>query len=177
MSNTLSYYIACFSRLNCNKRKGETAPHKAVLLLAVIEEVRLGHITNGFVPINERMVNAFKREWRRYVGDSVLFNPVFETPFFHLDYEPFWELMKRKPFTKQREYSLPRLCENFYGAKIPKELCDYMADDTSRKVLKCTLLEKYFPNYFENRDNSIAAETSQSYTSDNGGIVTANLRA
>lgn len=177
MDYPLQYYISCFGRMNCNKRKGETAPHKAVLLLAVIEEVRLGHITNGFVPLNDQMVAAFKREWRRYVGESELFNPVFETPFFHLDYEPFWELMKREPFKVMREYSLPRLRENFFGAKIPDELCDYMADDASCRLLKKALIEKYLPHIDSINAQNIAAETSTSYGSDDSETLTAKLRA
>ena len=177
MTVQLAYYIDCFGRMNCNKRKGETAPHKAVLLLAVIEEVRLGHITNGFIPLNGQMVAAFKRQWRRFVGESELFNPVFETPFFHLDYEPFWKLMKREPFKVMREYSLPRLRENFFGAKIPDELCDYMADETSRRLLKNALIEKYLPNIDNNSAQSLAAETSTSYGSGDDETIIAKLRA
>lgn len=172
MELPLQYYINCFGRMNCNKRKGETAPHKAVLLLAVMEEVRRGYITNGFIPLNDSMVDAFKREWRKYVGESFLFNPVFETPFFHLDNEPFWDLMKREPFHAQREYSLSRLRENFYGAKIPDELCEYMADDAFRLKLKQALLDKYLPDCEHSHTISIAAESSPSYESkDKSSII------
>ena len=177
MEYPLQYYLSCFDRMNCNKRKGETAPHKAVLLLTVIEEVRLGHITNGFVPLNDQMVAAFKREWRKYVGESPLFNPVFETPFFHLEYEPFWELMKREHLKEMREYSLTRLRENFFSAKIPDDLCDYMTNDVSRRLLKKALIEKYLPHFDISNILNIAAETSTSYGSGDLNNIVSKLRA
>lgn len=179
MLDTLQYYIACFGRMNCNKRHGETAPHKAVMLLTVIEEVKRGHITNGFIPLNDRMVEAFKREWKQYVGETELFNPVFETPFFHLSNEPFWELMRREPFSFRPEYSLSRLRENFYGAKIPDELCEFMQNETSRRQLKRVLLEKYLPksNRTEEILITIAAERIKRYLSTNNDNPTTKLRA
>lgn len=165
MKRPLAYYVKRFEGLNCNKRQGETAPHKAVMLLAVIEEVACGNITNGFVPLNERMVEAFERQWERHVGESALFNPVFATPFFHLEFESFWELMRRDPFQKRQEYTLPQLRENFYGAKIPDELCEYMAEPASRRVLQKALIEQYLPNSDAHRDG-IAAEGSEAYNPD-----------
>ena len=142
----LPYYLQCFAKLNCNKQRGLVAPHKAVLLIAVMEDVAHGLITNGFVPVNDRMVDSFNRVWERLVGESSVFNPVFSTPFYHLSSEPFWKLMRTDEYRQQREYSLPRLRESFYGAKLPDDLMGYMEDDGCRRLLTKVLLERYIPN-------------------------------
>ena len=103
MINTLQYYISCFTSMNCNKYRGQVAPHKAMMLIAVMDEIANGHLTNGFVPHNDRMVKAFEFAWQRYVGKSSVFNPVFSTPFFHLSNEPFWKLMKSDCYIERKE--------------------------------------------------------------------------
>ena len=50
--NTLQYYISCFTSINCNKYRGQVAPHKAMMLIAVMDEIDNEHLTNGFVPTN-----------------------------------------------------------------------------------------------------------------------------
>ncbi len=95
--------------MNCNKYRGQVVPHKAMMLIAVMEETTNGHITNGFVPHNDRMVKAFEYAWRRYVGASSVFNPAFATPFFHLSNEQFWKLMKSDCYVEKKEYSLGAL--------------------------------------------------------------------
>lgn len=141
----LQYYVSCFASLNCAKVQGQFAPHKAMMLIAVMEEIVNGHLTNGFVPHNDRMVKAFEAAWRRYVGDSSVFNPAFATPFFHLANEPFWKLMKTDGYIEKKEYSLNALRESFYGAKLPDDLWDFMEEPACRHRLKRALLDKYCP--------------------------------
>ena len=153
--------------MNCNKYRGQVAPHKAMMLIAVMEEVANGHITNGFVPLNDTMVRAFESAWKRYVGSSSVFNPVFATPFFHLGNEPFWELMKSNHYIVKKEYSLGALRESFFGAKLPDDLFGYMEDKYSRQLLKRVLLEKYIPNNQEIESSMMVAESEHEYKSNN----------
>ena len=161
--NSLQYYIFCFSSMNCNKYRGQVAPHKAMMLIAVMEEVANGHITNGFVPLNDTMVRAFESAWKRYVGSSSVFNPVFATPFFHLGNEPFWELMKSNHYVVKKEYSLGALRDSFFGVKLPDDLFGYMEDATSRQLLKRALLEKYVPQLTDNECTQLVAESDAKY--------------
>lgn len=161
--NTLQYYISCFTSMNCNKYRVQVAPHKAMMLIAVMEETANGHITNGFVPHNDRMVKAFEYAWRRYVDASSVFNPAFATPFFHLSNEPFWKLMKSDCYVEKKEYSLGALRESFFGAKLPDDLCQYMAEPASRQRLMRALLDKFVPNWDDNEDTWMVAESEIEY--------------
>ena len=165
--NSLQYYISCFTSMNCNKYHGQVAPHKAMMLIAVMEEIANGHLTNGFVPHNDTMVKAFESTWKRYVGKSSVFNPVFATPFFHLNNEPFWKLMKSEKYTERKEYSLGALRESFYGAKISDDLCQFIEEPACRQRLKRALLDKFIPNWKDNEDYWSAAESEIQYQSSN----------
>ena len=164
---TLQYYISCFTSMNCNKYRGQVAPHKAMMLIAVMDEIANGHLTNGFVPHNDKMVKAFEFAWQRYVGKSRVFNPVFATPFFHLGNEPFWKLMKSDCYAEKKEYSLGALRESFYGAKLSDDLFQYMEKPASRQRLMRALLDKYIPNWNNNEDAWMVAETEAHYHSSN----------
>ena len=163
--NTLQYYISCFMSMNCNRYRGQVAPHKAMMLIAVMEEIANGHLTNGFVPLNDVMVKAFESAWHRYVDRSSVFNPVFATPFFHLSNEPFWKLMKSDRYMEKKEYSLGALRESFYGAKLSDDLFQYMENAVSRQRLKRALLDKFIPNWQDNENTSMVAETGIDYKS------------
>lgn len=162
--NSLQYYKSCFASMNCNKYRGQVAPHKAMMLIAVMEEIANGHITNGFVPLNDTMVRAFESAWKRYVGCSSVFNPLFATPFFHLGSEPFWELMKSNHYVVKKEYSLAALRESFFGAKLPDDLFGYMEDAASRQLLKRVFLEKYVPHWTDNECPQLVADSEPKYT-------------
>lgn len=53
MAKDLNYYIDCFSLLNTMKKCGKPAPHKALLLLSVIDLVERGIITDCRIPLSE----------------------------------------------------------------------------------------------------------------------------
>lgn len=159
MINTLQYYISCFTSMNCNKYRGQVAPHKAMMLIAVMDEIANGHLTNGFVPHNDRMVKAFECTWQKYVGASGVFKSVLATPFFHLSNEPFWKLMKSDCYVEKKEYSLGALRESFYGAKISDDLYQYMEEPASRQRLMRALLDKYIPNWQDSEDSWMVAES------------------
>jgi putative restriction endonuclease len=93
-------YIPHFTRLNrapgavwseATKRK---APHKPILLLAVLDLVLRGVITSPFIDVTGDLVELnelFNLYWRRILPLSQSSSIAF--PFSRLDREPFWELV------------------------------------------------------------------------------------
>lgn len=49
----INYYIQCFSALNTMKMQGKPAPHKALLLLSVIDLVEQGYITDSNIQLSD----------------------------------------------------------------------------------------------------------------------------
>ena len=95
MSNeikNLSYYKRCFIQLNRSARKGEKAPHKPILLLAMIDRVEqlvsmgvAGHrmINQLLIDLNPKLEQYFYKNWNQYVK-SELFAPSFSISFWYI---------------------------------------------------------------------------------------------
>ena len=61
-------YIEYFTLLRTNTQKGVKAPHKAIMLLSVIDLVEYGVITSNQIEFSERLEQQFQHNWSRYVG-------------------------------------------------------------------------------------------------------------
>ena len=150
MQGTLNKYISLFCSLHTNKQKGMSAPHKAVLLLSVIDMIEAGVIRSNEIELSERLEQCFKHNWDRYIGRSVIFAPKIGTPFFHLHSEPFWTLL---PFIGREEtietlrkgnpYATGTMRKYFRCAKIDCELFDLLRDEDVRAKLRTTLIATY----------------------------------
>lgn len=73
--HNLSHYINCFSSLHTMKKLGKPAPHKALLLLSVIDLVERGYITDCRVPLSDALIQQFKSNTARLLGESIIFQP------------------------------------------------------------------------------------------------------
>ena len=85
----LNYYIKVFSQLNVSSRQSYPAPHKAILLLSVINLVQSDATNGNIIPLSEELVRNFSSNWRRYVGNSKIFNCNIELPYYHMQSENY----------------------------------------------------------------------------------------
>lgn len=144
--NNKDYYLACFRSLNTNKIKGNVAPHKPILLLSVISLFEEGTLTGNQIELNEELHNMFNRLWRQYVGKSDWFSPKIATPFWHLQNEPFWQLVSKTDVPVEdfhSPYSANKLRENFY-AEIDAELTALLSDPNFRNAAWQLIVKTYF---------------------------------
>lgn len=143
-------YLDYFSSLHTNTQKGVKAPHKAIMLLSVIDLVEYGVITSNQIEFSERLEQQFQHNWSRYVGQSDVFQPRVGTPFWHLNNEPFWRLV---PYEGGDEAITIHLQGNPYAlgttrkliryAEIEKELFELLQDEINRAKLRTTLIKNY----------------------------------
>lgn len=146
MPGKLDDYIAQFRRLNTNKRAGIDAPHKPILLLAIMDLVESGVIDGTRLELTEQLERAFLHNWKRYVGSSLLFQPKVATPFWHMQNEPFYQLYTNDgKELAGSPYSVKKLRENTY-AILDKDLFGLMNDENSRAQLRVVLVSTYFQN-------------------------------
>jgi len=135
--------------LNCAPTKYGKAPHKPVLLLAVIESFESGEILDNWIPVTESLLERFHDIWHLLVKtDNV---PNFSLPFFHLKNEKgaFWELVtlpgKEIPTTKSKSIkSFRALTDTVLAAKLSEELFLAFSDPVQLEIIKNAVLEKYF---------------------------------
>ncbi len=141
----MEQFITYFSSLNTARIAGKNAPHKAVLLLAIIELVEAGVINSPRIELNERMEETFGRIWKRYIGSSVVFKPKVATPFWHMQTEPFYRLYMNNGLMINGgtgRYSIKWLRENTY-AMIDEQLFLLMQGENSRAELRVALISTY----------------------------------
>lgn len=139
----LEYYIAAFRSLNCAKRGNACAPHKPVLLIAVMLCVKDGLIQDRMIEPSLKLEEVFKSVWSKMVPISSPWKSSFNLPFFHMDYEPFWNLIPSDFYVKQAEYSKTQLRRYFRYAMIHEDLFSYMKDAESRITLIQTITDYY----------------------------------
>jgi len=141
-----------FSHILSLKRgvtKYGAAPHKPVLLLAVIKGFEDGLYHSREVEISDELLLNFHDLWSALVKTGHV--PNFSLPFFHLKNEKgnFWELItypgREIPTTKSKSIkSFKALTETVFCARLSDELYRILMDPAQREELKQAMLETYF---------------------------------
>ena len=142
---SIKAYKEHFSSLNTARKLGRPAPHKAILLLSMMELIENGRINDNRIELTEILEETFLKLWKRYVGSSMIFQPKVATPFWHLQHESFWNLYLndgKDLNTITSPYSVKRLREHTH-AIIDKELFELMKNEDNRAALRVTLIGTY----------------------------------
>lgn len=129
------------------KRK---APHKPILLLAVMDLVHRGVITSPFIAVTGDLVELnelFNLYWRRIIPLGQTSSIAF--PFSRLDREPFWQLAPKPGLTISQAVinstsSVAYLREHALGARIDEGLFHILQNENGREALQETLLQSCF---------------------------------
>ena len=128
------------------------APHKPILLLAVLESFEYGEISENWIEITDALLTRFYDLWRLLVRTDN--TPNFSLPFYHLGNEKgeFWKLViipgRSIPTTNSNSIkSFSALKTSVLAAKLSGEFYYEITDELSREKIKQALLYSYFPEY------------------------------
>lgn len=124
------------------------APHKPLLLLAVMDLIESGVITGNLVLYDDRLLSAFDLYWNRCCGDRPT-NPL--QPFWHMKNDGFWSLVPQ-PGCKETLQALMRskvlsrrsIGQLVAGAELDTSLYEAMCSDDGRRILRQELIGRYF---------------------------------
>ena len=129
------------------------APHKPIMLLAILESFDEGEIDRNWIAINEALLTRFYDLWYLLVRTKDA--PNFSLTFFHLSNERrgLWNMVLipgRTIITKHKftYKSLKVLKETFLAAKLSEEFYSAITNVANRDLLKAALLNTYFPDYY-----------------------------
>lgn len=162
----LKHYIGAFSSLHTAKVKGYKAPHKAVLLLAVIDLVEDNFILSPRIILTDELKEKFNEIWHRYLGTSAIFIPDICKPFFHMQHESFWRLVENSEVVRgmaaepnpwaaskkemkdlpKRRYSIEAMRRAFAYAEIDGMLFQLLQNSDARAMLRVVLINTYLTN-------------------------------
>ena len=126
------------------------APHKPILLLAVLDLVARGVITSPFIAVTGDLTELnelFNLYWRRIIPLGQTSSIAF--PFSRLHNEPFWELVplpgnEMIPATVNNISSVTQLRTVTLGARLDEDLFRAMQQPESRNALREALLRSCF---------------------------------
>lgn len=144
----LQYYCQSFENLNASKSKERgIAPHKPILLLAVIDLINRGYFQDNKILISQELLESFKQYWEvlpeKYTKS---FKSDYFYPFRHLGSESFWHLKARKNVDLQnfKPKSYAQLNKGIEYAYLDRNLFDLLQESESRKILIYTLISAWF---------------------------------
>jgi predicted restriction endonuclease len=134
---TLRKYIGIFRDLHRNQNpKWGMAPHKPVLLLAVIDEIERGDIRDNFIELTPELVAAFRAYWRVLVPPDTWLEKIVN-PFRFMVQDGFWELVKNGvPVSTQSlgyNPTIRQLTTEVDGAQLSDDRKQPMTDNDSKK--------------------------------------------
>ena len=137
-------YIYAFSHLRKGATKFGPAPHKLILLLAVIQEIESGRIVQNQIAVTDSLIASFMMVWDENVHTG--HTATFALPFFHLQSEGFWKL---HAYPQWQEWlaaqdsmnATGRLRETVQYASLSTDLFELLVNPIHREVLKQTLLD------------------------------------
>ena len=124
---------------------GRQAPHKAVLLLAIMDMVESGDITTPRVVLTKQLEESFEKEWNQFIGAPLVFKCKVATPFWHMQNEPFYTLFLNtgeEINSFSNSYSIKRLREETY-AVIDSDLFELMQKEHIRTEFRELLIDTY----------------------------------
>ncbi len=156
----LQEYLRMFDNLKVNKRHGALAPHKPCLLLAVMDLVESGAITDGYVRYTPMLREIFSEYFAIVSKPEHRDRPYL--PFFHLHHnedETFWTIKVKEGRQTDFERMKPshrQMEDCIEYAEIDYELFRYIQSSADRKIMREHLIRRWFPDYQEALNNKLA---------------------
>lgn len=144
-------YIEAFRNLKTNNKYSRKSPHKAILLLTVIELIEKKSITTNEIKYDNQLKETFMQVWNRTLPNESLFIAEPYYPFWHMQKEEFWHIFP----IRGKEYILDMIrdvnckptenkienCVKY--AELDPDLYFLMTMAYGRRMLKRALLETY----------------------------------
>jgi len=127
------------------------APHKPVLLLALMRAMELGLVTEDRFDITDDLIRLFREYWRTLVRSQ--HQERFYLPFYHLsnDGSGLWSIQKMPGFdanaltTSNSIKSLSALRQYVAYGKLRDDVFLRWMDPVHRELARAYLLDRYFP--------------------------------
>lgn len=144
-------YTQLFKNLNTSRVKRKHSPHKAVLILALMELVEEERITENRFVYDDSIKTRFHQVWNRFLSDDETFQATPHLPFWFLSSDGFWHIVPTMgngslvlAFLQARvKISESKLLDIVSHATMDEDLFFQFSMPTSRKVFREILLSTY----------------------------------
>lgn len=144
-------YIEAFKNLKTNNKYSRKSPHKAILLLTIIEMYENNAITDNMILYDDTLKLTFLKVWERILRDESIFHPEAYFPFWYMQNEDFWHIVPKRGqediLTLLRDHHIKpsenKLMDCVNYAELDEDLYFLMTLPSGRSSLKRALLESY----------------------------------
>lgn len=144
-------YVEAFKNLKTNNKYSRKSPHKAVLLLTIIDLFESCVLSDNIIRFDETLKQTFAKMWNKVLPNEATFLPEAYLPFWFMQSEGFWHVVPlrgkedilsnlRDTHVKPSESKL-KDCVNY--AELDEDLYFLMTLQSGRSSLKRALLETY----------------------------------
>jgi putative restriction endonuclease len=151
---TREHWLAKLTKLKVDRAKGDPAPHKPLLLLAVIELAEQGLLPQGTLPLTPELAFRFCTYWR-IVAHRRKQKPDVRFPFHHLPSDGVWRSIEEdgNPSPDRRLTRYAVFNHDFEACLYDEEfrvearqvlICTYFPPD--ERVALCSLLDLPVPS-------------------------------
>lgn len=142
-------YIEVFGNLKANEKYGRKTPHKAILLLTIIEMFESNMISSNEIRYNQLLEDTFLKVWNRTLPNEATYYTSAFLPFWTMQNEGFWHLVPKKgkedvlSFLRgnQMRPSENKIKDCVDYAELDEDLYFLMTLPSGRSSLKRVLLE------------------------------------
>lgn len=163
-------YIEAVKNLKTNNKWGRKSPHKAILLLAVIELYEKNILMDNEIHYDETLKSTFLEMWNMTLPNESLFHPDVYLPFWYLQSDNFWHIVpyrgKEDILNLMRDTNIKpseaKIVNSVKYVELDEDLYFLMTLPSGRSTLKRALLETYttlsnkqIERLAESKDNAI----------------------
>jgi putative restriction endonuclease len=150
----IAKYLERFAKLHSDSGRSRwtaatcyRAPHKPLLLLAVMDLIAEGAASSNFIEITPDLGELFTLYWAKVMPPDQ--RGILALPFFFLKSDGFWHLIPQPGkeavlAATHHIRSVNQLKELVIGARLDEELYNLLCNDKSRDQLRAVLIETYF---------------------------------
>lgn len=141
----LTHYLQKLTTLKCGPTKHGLAPHKPILLLAILDLIEKEGITKNKIPLDERLLDSFKQHWELLVETKNVCN--IGLPIYHLQNDGFWKtITKEDRLLKKSISSNQQFIQQLSHGIFEEPLFELLQQSEHRAIFRMVLADTFFPD-------------------------------
>ena len=167
----LEKYLTKMRNLSVKITKGIKAPHKAVMLITIMDFIKEGKINSNKIYITDEIANTFQRNWDAFIGNNKIFSSFIcspWTPFWHLKQDGFWHFRPLISLTdietlapKGQTASVGRMRSVIKYAYLDAALYEILQDSVYRSKISEILFDTYINQGENNKGENNKGENKK----------------
>lgn len=150
-------YERLMRSLSVKITKGIKAPHKAIMLITIIDNISQGKIQSNKIDLSDELAKSFRAKWKCNIEGNKTFSMYScapWTPFWHLKKETFWHFRPKSNSSNIEKLvgpgetaSIGKMRNNIDYAYLDNELYELLLVCKYRGMIRAILFDEYIKPY------------------------------